>query len=127
MHQTVNFTDFHTAFKQLRPNNFSYEGLRALFQYCEDYERDTGEPQELDVIALCCDVTEDTPLSIANGYNIDLSLDDDDYDEFGVNTKNSFNTNLDDAPRIRQLVLDHLQDHTTVVGETADSILFVNY
>jgi len=127
MHQTVNFTDFHNAFKQLRPNNFSYEGLQALFEYCEDYERDTGEPQELDVIALCCDVTEDTPLNIANGYNIDLSLDNDDYDEFGVNTKNSFNTNLDDAPRIRQLVLDHLQDHTTVVGETADSILFVNY
>ena len=110
MHQTVNFTDFHNAFKQLRPNNFSYEGLQALFEYCEDYERDTGEPQELDVIALCCDVTEDKPLSIALGYRIDLSAVD-----------------LADDPAIRALVLDHLQDHTTVVGETADSILFVNY
>ena len=65
---------------------------------------------ELDVIALCCDVTEDKPLSIALGYRIDLSAID-----------------LADDPAIRALVLDHLQDHTTVVGETSDSILFVNY
>jgi len=110
MYQNVNFTDFHNAFKQLRPNNFSFEGLQALFEYCEDYERDSGEPQELDVIALCCDVTEDKPLSIALGYRIDLSAID-----------------LSDDPAIRALVLDYLQDHTTVVGETADSILFVNY
>ena len=110
MYQTVNFTDFHNAFRQLRPNNFTYEGLQALFEYCEDYERDSGEPQELDVIALCCDVTEDKPLSIALGYRIDLS-----------------DVDLGDDPAIRALVLDHLQDHTTVVGETDDSILFVNY
>jgi hypothetical protein len=110
MYQTVNFTDFYNAFKQLRPNNFSYEGLQTLFEYCEEYERDSGDPQELDVIALCCDITEDKPLSIALGYRIDLSAID-----------------LSDDPAIRQLVLDHLQEHTMVVGETADSILFVNY
>ena len=110
MYQNVNFTDFHNAFKQLRPNNFSYDGLQALFQYCEDYEHGSGENMELDVIALCCDVTEDKPLSIALGYRIDLSAVD-----------------LGDDPAIRALVLDHLQDYTTVVGETADSILFVNY
>jgi hypothetical protein len=110
MYQTVNFTDFHDAFMSIRPNNFSYEGLEALFEYCEDYEHGSGEPVELDVIALCCDVTEDKPLSIALGYRIDLSAVD-----------------LGDDPAIRALVLDHLQDHTTVVGETADSILFVNY
>ena len=110
MYQNVNFYQFHDAFKQLRPNNFTYEGLQALFEYCEDYEHGSGENMELDVIALCCDVTEEKPLSIALGYRIDLSAVD-----------------LSDDPAIRQLVLDHLQDHTTVVGETADSILFVNY
>jgi len=110
MYQNVNFYQFHDAFKQLRPNIFSYEGLQALFEYCEENERAAEEPIELDVIALCCDVTEDKPLSIALGYRIDLSAVD-----------------LADDPAIRQLVLDHLQDHTTVVGETADSILFVNY
>ena len=110
MYQTVNFTDFHTAFNQLRPDNFSYEGLRALFEHCEEYERDTGEPVELDVIALCCDVTEDKPLSIALGYRIDLS-----------------DVDLSDDPAIRQTVLDYLCEHTTVIGQTDDAILFVNF
>jgi hypothetical protein len=127
MYQTVNFYQFHDAFMSIRPNNFTHEGLRELFGWIEEGERDMDKPQELDVIALCCEITEDTPLNIANGYNIDLNPDDDDYDEFGVNTKNSFNTNLDDAPRIRQIVLDYLCEHTTVVGQTDNSILFVNF
>ena len=46
------------AFKEIRPDNFSYSGLKALYNYLEDYECDTGEPVELDVIATCCDYTE---------------------------------------------------------------------
>jgi len=110
MYQSINFTDFHNAFKQLRPNNFSYEGLCELFEYCEEYERDSGETMELDVIALCCDITEDKPLSIALGYRIDLSAID-----------------LGDDLTIRQTVLDYLGDHTTVVGQTQDAILFINF
>ena len=40
------------------PGNFSYEGLRALFDYLEEYEEYTGTPIELDVVALCCEFTE---------------------------------------------------------------------
>ena len=110
MYQSINFSDFRNAFKQLRPSNFSNEGLCELFEYCEDYERDSGDPMELDVIALCCDITEDQPLSIANGYNIDLSEID-----------------LNDVPKVRETVLGYLCEHTTVIGQTDDSILFVNF
>jgi hypothetical protein len=55
---TVNLHDFREAFRTTRPENFSYDGLTALFDYLEDLEEDTGEPMELDVIALCCDYTE---------------------------------------------------------------------
>ena len=41
-----------------RENNFSWEGLAALFEYLEGIEEGTGEEIELDVIALCCDYTE---------------------------------------------------------------------
>lgn len=41
-----------------RTTNFSYAGLNALFDYLAEYEEDTGEELELDVIALCCDFTE---------------------------------------------------------------------
>lgn len=58
MKQTINFYAFQKAFQDLRPNNFSYQGLRALFEYLEDSEESTGEEIEFDVIALCCDFIE---------------------------------------------------------------------
>ena len=58
MKTTVNQTDFLDAFKKLRPDNFSYEGLESLYNYLTDYEQDTGTEIELDVIALCCDYSE---------------------------------------------------------------------
>ena len=57
MKQSINFSRFCDAF-QIRKENFSYEGKEALFNYLEQYEEDTGEEIELDVIALCCDYTE---------------------------------------------------------------------
>jgi hypothetical protein len=41
MKQTVHLEDFRNSFESLRPNNFSYEGLAALFDYLENYENDT--------------------------------------------------------------------------------------
>ena len=58
MKQTINEYQFKDAFQSSRPNNFSYEGLTALYDYLEDLEEDTGEEIELDVIGLCCDFTE---------------------------------------------------------------------
>ena len=55
---TVNFTDFVDAFYKIRPTNFSYDGLKALFDYLEEYEHSTGKELELDVIGLCCDFCE---------------------------------------------------------------------
>jgi hypothetical protein len=58
MKATVNQADFIKAFKDLRPSNFSYEGLIALYDYLENFEEDTDEKIELDVIAFCCDYSE---------------------------------------------------------------------
>ena len=58
MIQTINEYQFADAFNKIRPDNFSYEGLKALYDYLEEFEDDTGEKIELDVIALCCDYTE---------------------------------------------------------------------
>ena len=57
MKQSINIYDFQEAFR-LRPNNFSNDGLRALFEYLEYLEEDIGEEFELDVIAICCEYTE---------------------------------------------------------------------
>lgn len=58
MIQQVNFNDFQDAFSGQYKDNFSYEGKLALFDYLEEFERDTGEPLELDSVAIACDYTE---------------------------------------------------------------------
>jgi len=59
MKTTVTDQDFIQAFHDYgRQDQFTRAGLHALFEYLEQYEEDTGEELELDVIALCCDFSE---------------------------------------------------------------------
>jgi len=58
MIQTINEYQFADAFKKIRPDNFSYKGLKALYDDLIIYEESSGDPIELDVIALCCDYSE---------------------------------------------------------------------
>ena len=67
MKTTVNFSEFCDAF-ELRKDNFSYGGKRALFDYLEQYEEDTGNELKLDVIALCCEYSEYKDLQEFQNY-----------------------------------------------------------
>ena len=59
MKNTINFYAFEREFEKCgRGNQFTREGLKALFNYLEEYEQDCGEEIELDVIALCCEFVE---------------------------------------------------------------------
>ena len=58
MKQTIGLSQFTDAFMSLRPKNFTYEGLEVLFNGLEEFEEETNEEIELDVIALCCDYCE---------------------------------------------------------------------
>jgi hypothetical protein len=78
MKQTVQEQDFLDAFRAYgRAAQFTRAGLIALFDYLEELEGDTGEEQELDVIALCCDWSEyPTALKAAeeSGYKVEEAL-----------------------------------------------------
>ena len=80
MKENVNFGRFVDAFRirgLLRKENFSYKGLQALFDYLEQYEEDTGEEMELDVIGLCCEYAEYESLKdIQKDYSEVKDLDD---------------------------------------------------
>ena len=59
MIKTITQYEFTQAFNNMnRSDNFSYQGLIALFNYFEEYEESTGEQIEFDVIAICCEYTE---------------------------------------------------------------------
>jgi len=77
MKTTVSKTDFVDAFTKMRPSNFSYEGLIALYDYLENFEEDTDKEIELDVIAFCCDYTEYENLEeYKKSYSSINSIDD---------------------------------------------------
>ena len=58
MIEVVTESQFIERFRQIRPTNFTYEGLQALFEYLEQLEGDTGEEIEFDVIGLCCEFSQ---------------------------------------------------------------------
>jgi len=59
MIRTINKYDFTTAFHKMgRGNQFSHDGLIALYEYLEMLGDDLGQEIELDVIALCCEYAE---------------------------------------------------------------------
>jgi len=59
MKQSINFSQFHDAFRDHdRLDNFSYDGLKALYEWIEDLDEQCDTETELDVIALCCEFTE---------------------------------------------------------------------
>ena len=77
MKQSINNYDFHRAFETMRPDNFSYDGLDSLFDWFEQYEEDSEQEIELDVIAICCDFTEST----LKEFNQDYTREYEDMDE----------------------------------------------
>lgn len=59
MKTTVSKSDFRDAFQTMgRGDNFSYDGLGALYDFIEQLDDDCGNESELDVIAYCCEFTE---------------------------------------------------------------------
>jgi hypothetical protein len=97
-------SQFRDAFRQAdRQDQFSYEALNMLYEYFEDIDPD----MELDVIAICCEYSEDTIEDIANNYGIDLvDVDEEDKADF---------------------VRNYLEAHTTLVGETATGFVYVAF
>ena len=72
MKQTMNKFDFKNEFKKIRPDNFSYDGLTALYDYLIQYEEDCGTELEFDAIAYCCEYTEyDSFEDVKKNYDVE--------------------------------------------------------
>tara|TARA_R100000234_G_C4856630_1_gene117425 strand:- start:7 stop:309 length:303 start_codon:yes stop_codon:yes gene_type:complete len=69
MKQSINEYQFRDAFHKMgRGKQFSYNGLKALYDYLEQLEDEIGEEIELDVIALCCEYAEYKSLEHFQNY-----------------------------------------------------------
>jgi hypothetical protein len=109
MIQTINLHDFRQAFHNCgRGEQFSHEALELIFEYLEELEQDTGIPYELDVIALCCDISEMTAQQVRDAYGIEASFPDDK------------DGDCDD-------VINYMEYNTSVIGQTDDTIVFFQF
>lgn len=72
MKTTVTQQQFINDFMNIRPNNFTYNGLVALFEYFEEYEEACDTEIEHDVIAVCCEYTEYESMEELQGNYTDI-------------------------------------------------------
>ena len=101
--QTIDLYQFREAFRSAgRNDQFSYNGLECLFDFLEQYSDDTGEPFELDVVALCCDFYEEDAQDIAKKYSIDIEGMDDE--------------------EVCDAVREYLEENTILVGEPSEGL-----
>lgn len=107
MIQTINFSQFCDSFLDSYKGNFSYEGKRALFDYLESCEEESGEPYELDTVALCCEFSEhESALDCAKQYG---------YEE-GVDLESHGSVDLVEVAELEEnQAIEWLQDRTQVI------------
>lgn len=79
MINTVTKYDFRQAFlsSDTYKNNFSYNGLTALFNYLDELDEETGHQTEFDLVAIACTYSELTLDEIRDSYEDAEDLDDD--------------------------------------------------
>ncbi len=95
---------FERAFIEAgRPNQFTQDGLYALFDYLEELENECGDEYDLDVIALCCQFSEYASIEDII-ESMGLSFEDDETDE----------------------AMEWLQEHTSVI-QFDTGIIIENY
>ena len=99
MKKSITKNEFINAFTDYdREDNFSPEGLSALYDYFEQYTEDTGCEIELDVTAICCEYSE---------YE--------DLQEFQNNYGEDFET------------IESIHDHTSVIMIDNDSFIIQDF
>jgi len=100
-----NASQFREQFQRAgRKDQFSYEALGLLFDYFEELAPDMA----LDVIAVCCEYSESTPLEILKDYGIEL--------------------NEEEKEDAIPAVIEYLENHTSIVGITdSGSIVYAQF
>jgi len=102
MKNTMYRNEFIDGMNDVRPDNFTYQGLIALYNYFDELEEDCGIEIEFDPIAFCCEYTEDSIENIAANYSIDLELSTEE-------------------------VIEYLQERTTVIDLGNGDIIIQDY
>ena len=122
MKQTINFSQFHDAFRNMdRLDNFSYQGLRVLYDFFEEWDQDMETDTELDVIAICCEFCESTPGEIIDDYSLEGFRED---NAVSAITGSQWRVYGD---RENAELIEYLNERTMVCGQTDTTIVYAAF
>ena len=123
MKNTINFLQFSDRFTQsdTYKDNFSYEWLKALYNFLIEYEEQTNQEIEFDIVELCCEYTEYE--SIKDAFIAYCT--EDEYINF-------CEQNQTDDPEIAEQVrndsaLEYLRENTTVIEIPSGGVIIQNF
>lgn len=111
MKETINLSQFIDAFN-IRKENFSYNGLNALYDYLTNLEEDLNEEIELDVIALCCEYSELTYEEYLDSYDV---FSEDEIKEYK------------EEETLKEKTREHIQNNTTFIEIDEESFIIQCY
>ena len=86
----------------------AWECCKALAEYLEQYEEDTGEAIELDPIALRCEFSSYTYAEAEDNWCIDTA-------------------GAESVEELRAMILDYLQDNTTVIQVSENLLVILEF
>jgi hypothetical protein len=126
----INFNDFQREFIEYgREKQYSYEGLRELYEYYVGLSEDIGNPIEMDVIAICCDwaeyeakdlFAEFAPYQSMTSPNGEVISCDNAHEIWSKATQ-------EEKYDLTDTLLDRLNQDTTVITTDKDSYLVMAY
>lgn len=106
----ISKSEFIQEFQAIRPDNFSYDGLSALYDYFEDFESDVGNEINFDPIAICCEFSEyESALEAARQYTSDSA--------WGAMTRENAN----------ESALNWLYNHTQVIQLDSGAVIIQDW
>lgn len=109
MKQSVTFSRFCDAFRAAgRQDQFTYNGLVALYKHLEEYEEETGEQMTLDVVELCGLYAEGSFDDIAADYDIEAE-------------------DPEDPDSVEEAVTDYLRDNSRIVGTVPGGLVYTQF
>ena len=117
MKKEINVYEFAQEFKEMNRDYYSWEGYEALFEYYEEFP-----DFNLDVIAICCDVTEYDGDEIKENCNHLI-----DFEEFKEENKELYTTEEEMQEEYLNSLVEELEQNTTIIKLSNGSFLVWEY
>ena len=117
MKKEINLYEFTREFEEMNRDYYSLEGYEALFEYYEEFP-----DFNLDVIAICCDVSEYDEDELINDYSHLIN-----FKEFKEENKDVYTTEEEMQEEYLNALVEELEHNTQVIKLNNGSFLVWEY